>query len=169
MADRINAHMAKSRQSDSLGGPRIQRELEDRLAAIVVDACFDFGCGIAGGQTLKKGADINVTNIMTESPGGVQQGGVGQVTQSVSTQLPDTLIKTLDEIMGTSEFKALEPNKQDELRDMAETVRDEVSKSSPDEGKIARWSKRICSKLKEFGLAASASAIGSILATKAGF
>jgi hypothetical protein len=123
----------------------MQRELVERLALAVRNGCIDFGFGVAGGQTLKKGADLNVTNVMTNSPGGVQQGGVGHLSQKVVQEVHSNLIRELETMLSASDFQALDEEEQSELRDLADTVREEIVKERPDEAKVqrrgARWSK----------------------------
>lgn len=165
MAKRICDHMAASRESNQLGiAVKIQEELEQRIAEIVENVCFEFENGFVGDQTLKKDKDINITAIQNQSPGGILQTSTGDGTQNAQTNVYAPLLSALDEMMETDEFGKLDSEQQDDIRDIVDTVRKETEEPAPDSGKIQRWGKRAVKKLSEFGLNVSANAIGSILA-----
>ncbi len=159
----ISQSVRSSRQRAGSIAGNSQSELDTGLQNIIADAIFDFQNGIAGGQTLKKGQDISVTNIMNQSPGAIQQGGVGNVAQTDTSALLLRLVEELKKIENLPELEQIDSESKVEILDIVEAVSDEASKQSSDLGKLQRWGGRLIGKLEEFGMSATASAIGSII------
>jgi hypothetical protein len=107
----------------------------------------DFRHGMMGSQRLKKDPVVSIVGNQNNSPGAVQQIGVGNFSQSAFVQNHKPLVEAIDAALSSAEFKALPEPDQQGFRDVAEVVKEEAYKDTPDSGKLKRWGER----LVEFG------------------
>jgi hypothetical protein len=91
----------------------------------------DFVHGMIGDVRLKKETSISVVNNQTNSPGAIQQAGVGNFSQAAFTQQHHALIAAIDKAMVSEEFAALKQEEKDELADVAEALKTEAAKATP--------------------------------------
>ena len=93
----------------------------------------DFSHGMAGNVRMKKEASINVINNQTNSPGAIQQAGVGNFSQTAFTQQHHALVSAqIDMALASEEFSCLKQDEKDELSDIAEALKAEAAKDAPD-------------------------------------
>jgi len=124
----------------------------------------DFRHGMMGSQRLKKDPVVSIVGNQNNSPGAVQQIGVGNFSQSAFVQNHKPLVEAIDAALSSAEFKALpEPNQQG-FRDVAEVVKEEAYKDTPDSGKLKRWGKRLVELGTDLGLKVATGTIATLLA-----
>jgi hypothetical protein len=102
---------------------------------------------------------INQTN----SPGAVAQVGAGKFSQSAFTQQQNQLIETIDQVIGSPEFTALNPEQQQGFLDIADVVKAEASSATPDTGKLQRWGKALVGYATDVGMKIASNAIAQVL------
>ena len=124
----------------------------------------DFSQGMLGDEKLKKDPSVSIVNTQTNSPGAVQQVGSGNFSQTAFTQQHQTLISEIDTALASQEFKSLDIEKQDEFRDIADFVKAEAAKDTPDQGKLKRLGAKLVELAKDTGMQTIAGSIGAILA-----
>jgi len=123
----------------------------------------DFMNGMIGNERMKKDPVVSIVNTQSNSPGAVQQVGVGEFSQSAVINHHQQLVAAIDRALASAEFKQLEPAQKDGFRDMADVVKDEATKSSPDPVKLKRWSERLIGLAKEIGMKVAVSEIGQAI------
>ncbi len=121
----------------------------------------DFAHGMLGSELMKKDPLVNVVN--NNSPGSIQQVGVGNFSQSVFVQRNTELISAIDQALSSSEFKALSGDKQASLTDVAEVLKAEASKNAPDPGKLKRWGDRFVQMCGDVGIKVAGTSIAQVL------
>jgi hypothetical protein len=161
METRFAAHAPKAQGHDLNG--RLLREFTEKLDVDVKKAITDFGFGLAGDETLKKDSGTVVTNVMHDSPGASQAAGGRDVHQKVVHHIYAPLIQQLEELSGTEAFKQLDAEKQEEVGDLVESVREAAIVAEPDPKKVERRTNRLMKQLDDFGLQVAANAVGAIL------
>ena len=132
-------------------------ELRDRLLD-------DFKNGMMGSGKLKKDPVVSIIANQTGSPGAIQQIGVGGFSQTAFVENNQTLVKAIDDAMLSSEFNSLQPEQKDGFRDIADVVKGELSKPTPDVGCLKRWGKRLVEFGTDVGMKTVSSTIASVLA-----
>lgn len=165
LADRLTEPLQhRSPNEASLAGSLIENLVDD-LNAETEKCVFDFENGIAGGMMMKKGQDISVTNNMINSPGGVQQGGIdNKATTTTNQETLAKLVIALRAIEEQPDFKELNDVQKIDVSDIIDVVRQEAEKPQPDVNKLKRWGGKLVNKMGEFGMNASASGAGSLIA-----
>jgi hypothetical protein len=140
---------------------QMAHELEKRLVMAAHAALDDFSHGMQGNVRLRKEPLVNniINNTMTNSPGAVQQAGVGTFSQSAFIQQTANLVKALDAFLASEEFQKLDEAKRDAVGDVADALKQEAAKKEPDAGKLRRWGSRLSDLTKEFGLHVAATGI----------
>lgn len=149
------------------GGPsagikaKMADELQERLRRMLNDELDDFSHGMHGGARLKKEPVVNsiINNTMNNSPGAVQQAGVGKFSQSAFTQQTAHLTQAIDAFLASPEFQQLAPEQKDAVADVADALKHEAAQSEPNPGKLRRWGERLSGLTKEFGLHVAASGV----------
>lgn len=121
----------------------------------------DFAHGMMGENRLKKDSVVNV--VQTNSPGAVQQVGIGQFSQTAFVQNHQPLIAAIDAALSSPEFVALKDEDKVGLRDIADIVKAEAQKPTPDAGKLRRWGDRLVAITSDVGLRVVSSTIAQIL------
>jgi hypothetical protein len=137
----------------------IAAELNTRLVHLM----DDFSQGMLGYEKLKKDPSVSIVNMQTNSPGAVQQVGSGNFSQTAFTQHYQTLISAVDTALASPEFQTLDVERQDEFRDVADVVKLEAAKDTPDQGKLKRWGGKLVTLAKDAGMQTVAGSIGAIL------
>jgi len=159
MMDAINARAGRSNQyGEIVGRTRIAFE---ELTKSLLD---DFNNGMMGSSRLKKDPVVSVVANQTNSPGGIQQVGVGDFSQNAFATNHQQLVDAIDAALTSPEFEALESNQQEGFRDIAEVVKDEANKVPPDAGRLKRWGSRLVEVAKEIGMKTASTTIASVLA-----
>src|SRR5438128_2390401 len=100
---------------------------------------------------------VTIVANQSESPGAVQQIGVGQFSQHAFVANNRPLIAAIDDALASQEFASLQPTQQDGFRDMAQVLKTELSKPSPDQGALRRWGNRLVEFGKEVGMKTASS------------
>ena len=144
---------------------RLVSELRDERQRIA----DDYSHGMLGDSPLSRDPIVSVTSNIVNSPGAITQSGVGVLSQTVHQQEIAPFIASLDNFLANKEVHQLDANRQDALRDVVDVLRAEAQKNPPDPGKLKRWGTRLLELASDFGVQASAGAVGTILAKLVGF
>jgi hypothetical protein len=147
--------------------PTVAREINDirvRLGELRTRRMRDFTHGMMGNERMKKDQVVSIINNQNNSPGAIQQTGIGNFSQTAFTQQHQPLIAAIDAALASAEFANLADNQKQGFRDIAEVVKDEASKPVPDASKLKRRSDRLISMGTEVGMRLAVSEIGQILA-----
>lgn len=123
----------------------------------------DFTHGMMGDQRMKRDSVVSIVNTQSNSPGAVQQVGVGEFSQSAIINHHQQLVQAIDRALVSPEYQALEQDQKEGFRDIAEVVKDEAVKPNPDPVKLKRWSERLVGLAKEVGMRVAASEIGQAI------
>ena len=125
----------------------------------------DFRHGMMGSNRLKKDAVVNVINNQTNSPGSVQQIGIGDnFSQSAFAQNHQELANAIDRALASEEFSHLQPDQKEAYSDTALVVKEEAAKAQPDAGKLMRWGRRLVDLGKDLGMKVATAEIVHLLA-----
>jgi hypothetical protein len=138
---------------------KMAKELDLRLAEISAAAIDDFEHGMMGGARLKNDHVVSIVNNMINSPGGVQQAGVGEFSQTAFTDQSNNLIRAIDGLLASAEFQKLDEDKRDAVSDVANSLKQEATSGDPDPGRLKRWGLRLSTMTKEFGLHVAAAGV----------
>jgi hypothetical protein len=154
--------LARERASHDGGtGSEIVNKMDATLQKRKDELLDDFKHGMMGSEKLKKDPVISV--VQSHSPGAVQQVGVGDFSQSAFVQNNRPLVEAIDMALTSAEFQTLPPAEQEGFRDIAEIVREEAEKQTPDPGKLRRWGKRLVELGTDIGLKFATGTIASVL------
>lgn len=124
----------------------------------------DFKNGMMGSERLKKDPLLNVINNQTNSPGAIQQVGIGdKFSQAAFTQNHNELVTAIDRALSSAEFAQLAQDKKDAFSDTAVVVKEEALKQTPDVGKLKRWGGRLIDLSKDIGMKVAAADIVHLL------
>ncbi len=124
----------------------------------------DFSHGMQGDERLKKDPLVSVINNQTNSPGAIQQVGIGDnFSQTAFTQNHHQLISAIDRALTSPEFARLESAQKDAFSDTAVVVRDEAAKPQPDVGKLKRWGGRLVDLAKDLGMSVATAELVELL------
>ena len=156
----------KAGQAGKLGGGygdivnRMRVEMEAKRDNLLAD----FKNGMMGSERLKKDPLLNVINTQTNSPGAIQQVGIGDnFSQSAFTQNHHELVNAIDRALASNEFTRLNQDQKDAFSDTAVVVKEEASKLTPDVGKLKRWGTRLVDLSKDIGMKVAAGEIVHLL------
>ena len=134
--------------------------LSERKDALV----DDFRHGMMGSQRLKKDPVVSIVSNQNNSPGAVQQIGVGdKFSQQAFVQNHQPLIDAINKALTSPEFAKLQPEQKDGFKDVADTLLDEAKKDQPDPGKLKRWGTRLGELATQLGLHVAATEIVHIV------
>jgi hypothetical protein len=93
---------------------------------------------------LKKDPLVNVINTQTNSPGAIQQVGIGDnFSQTAFNQNHHELVTAIDRALLSGEFAQLKKDQKEAFSDTSAVVKEEASKPQPDVGKLKRWGSRL--------------------------
>jgi hypothetical protein len=134
-----------------------------RLSEMRARGMRDFSHGMLGDERMKKDGVVSIVNNQTNSPGAIQQSGVGNFSQQAFTQQHQPLIAAIDAALASAEFANLRESQKQGFRDIADVVKEEAAKPVPDATKLKRWSDRFISTGTEVGMRVAVSEIGQIL------
>jgi hypothetical protein len=140
---------------------KMAKELDARLAEVSAAAIDDFEHGMTmGGLRLKKDPAVSIVNNMVNSPGAVQQAGIGDgFSQSAFTDQSNNLVRAIDHLLTSAEFQKLDQDKQDEIADVAHSLKQEAMSDNPDPGRLKRWGLKLSALTKAFGLHVAAAGL----------
>jgi hypothetical protein len=138
---------------------KMAKELDVRLGEISAAAIDDFEHGMMRGARLKKEHVVSIVNNMINSPGGVQQAGVGEFSQTAFTDQSNHLIRAIDGLLASAEFQNLDEEKREAVADVANALKQEATNENPDAGRLKRWGLRLSALTKEFGLHVAAAGV----------
>jgi hypothetical protein len=139
----------------------IQHSLED-LRRTLTD---DFAHGMRGNERVKKDPVVNVINNQTNSPGAIQQVGIGDnFSQTAFTQNHQELVSAIDRALASDEFGRLGLDGKEAFNDTALVVKEEAAKAQPDVGKLKRWGRRLVDLGKDLGMKVGTAEIVHLLA-----
>jgi hypothetical protein len=116
----------------------------------------DFTHGMMGSEKLKKDPLVSIVSNLTNSPGAVQQIGVGTFSQTAATQQYNSLVDAIDSVVASPEFDALSQDQKDAFTDISDALKTEVIK--PNAGN------RLVALSTDIGLRVAANAIAQVLA-----
>jgi hypothetical protein len=124
----------------------------------------DFQHGIRGSERLKKDPLVSVINTQSNSPGAIQQVGIGDnFSQNAYAKNHQELINVIDRAMASQEFVTLTPQQQEAFADTATVVKEEAAKAQPDVGRLKRWGTRLGGLAKDLGMNVAATEIFELL------
>jgi hypothetical protein len=123
----------------------------------------DFQHGMMGSGRLKKDPVVSIVSNQTDSPGAVQQVGVGNFSQNAFVQNHQPLVDAVNKALASPEYAKLEPAQQEGFKDVADTLLDEAKKDKPDAGKLKRWAHRLGELATQLGLHVAATEIVHIV------
>ena len=124
----------------------------------------DFQHGMLGSQRLKRDPLVSVINTQSNSPGAIQQVGIGDnFSQSAFTNTHHQLLQAIDRALNSQEFNSLNPEQRAAFSDTAAVVKEEAAKAEPDVGKLMRWGTRLGWLAKELGMGVAAGEIVELL------
>jgi hypothetical protein len=155
---RVQGAFASRNMTDALGNDFLLAM--DRQITTIVD---DFRYGIAGGTRLSKDPLVSVISNITNSPGAVVQGGVGNVQHVVTSGASNDIRSALTQFMASAEVHALSAENRQSLADVAEVIEGELQNPKPDASKVARWGKRLIDLGERLGIAVAASGLSHVL------
>jgi hypothetical protein len=138
---------------------KVRTALEGRRDRLI----DDFSHGMMGDMRLKKDPVVSVINSQTNSPGGVQQIGVGTFSQTAFARNHQPLIAAIDAALVSDEFERLEINRKQGFRHIADVVKEEAAKPQPDPGKLKTCSDHLIRMGTEIGMRVAVSEIGQVL------
>jgi hypothetical protein len=125
----------------------------------------DFTHGMIGSSRLKKDPLVNVINSQTNSPGAMQQVGIGDnFSQSIFNQTHTELVSAIDRALGSQEFIQLGRDQKEAFADTALVVKEEAAKSQPDAGRLKRWGRRLVDLGEDLGMQVVTAEIVHLLA-----
>jgi hypothetical protein len=162
LADNITEWLQRRYKNAPSGftGPSIPG-LKTKLHEMVRNAVDDFRHGMVGEERLAQDPVVNIVNTITNSPGAVQQNVVGQDNQQSVQQ--QSLFSEFDKLVSSEEFKQLPEQDRLAVKDLVDTLGDEIKKPKPDLPKIARWGRRLIEFVQQLGLDVAAAAIAKLL------
>jgi hypothetical protein len=125
----------------------------------------DFQHGMRGSERMKKDPLINVINNQSNSPGAIQQVGIGDnFSQNAFAKNHQELINAIDRALNSQEFATLSPAQQEAFNDTATVVKEEAAKAEPDIGRLKRWGTRLGELGKDLGMRVATAEIVQLLA-----
>lgn len=128
----------------------------------------DFINGMSGSAKMKKDPLVSVTATQQNSPGAVQQLGIGSNRQTATVENYRSIIDAVDSIINSGEYHALPDDKKLAFKDVADVLKDEASKSSPDTGKLKRWAAKLRDTAQDLGMKVATSALATLIASMFG-
>ena len=135
-----------------------------RLNEMRIRRMRDFSNGMIGDEKMKKDEVVNIINNQTNSPGAIQQSGVGDFSQQAFTQQYQPLVAAIDTALASAEFANLQESQRQGFKDIADYVKDEAAKPAPDPGKLKRWCQHLINMGKELGMKVAVSEIAQLIA-----
>jgi hypothetical protein len=151
----------------SLAPPNARKEVTERFLTamgVVISASLDdMRHGIAGGTRLTKDPVVSVISNITNSPGAVQQSGVGNVQQTVTSGTTNNIQSALAQFMNSTDVQGLTAENKQSVADVAEVLASELKKPQPDASKIARWGRRLIDIAERLGIGVVASGLSHTL------
>ena len=138
-------------------------DIKDDLRTRKEQLVDDFEHGMQGNSRLKKDPLVSVIANQTGSPGAIQQIGVGTFSQNAFAQQHAPLIAAIDDALKSAEYLNLEPKTQQGFEDVADIVREEASKQTPNVGKLQRWSTRLLELAQKSGMKVAESTLTAVL------
>jgi len=127
-------------------------ELREKFTEVRETFVDEFRHGMLGDSPLAKDPIVRVFSNVSNSPGAVvQTGGVGNLHQTVSQHIAQ-FNAAMEGLTSSPEFTGLDPADQQAVKDVADIIREELTKPTPDQSKVRRWGERLVGLAKEFGL-----------------
>ena len=167
MADLIMEKVKICGMHTGIAEATVAREINNIRVALDerrVRVLDDFAHGMMGSQRLKKDPVVNIVNNQNNSPGAVQQIGVGdKFSQQAFVQNHQPLIDSINKAVASPEFAKLQPEQKDGFKDVADTLLEEAKKEHPDPGKLKRWGTRLGELATQLGLHVAATEIVHIV------
>ncbi|UTD29500.1 hypothetical protein [Bradyrhizobium sp. WD16] len=155
-ANRLNLGAVTATQIEKVRA-KLERFKEQALA--------DFSHGMQGSERLRKDPVVSVINNQTNSPGAIQQVGIGDnFSQTAFTQNHNELVAAIDRALISQEFSQLSPEQKEAFSDTAAVVKEEAVKAEPDAGKLKRWGRRLVDLGKDLGMKVATAEIVHLLA-----
>jgi hypothetical protein len=121
----------------------------------------DFQHGMMRSEKLRNDGVINV--VQSNSPGAVLQVGSGNFNQSAYNQNHQSLVQEIEKALVSPEFAALKPDEKVSVQDIADVVKEEAAKPTPEPGKLKRWGDRLVKITEDVGLKVVSGTIAGIL------
>jgi hypothetical protein len=78
-------------------------------------------------------------------------------------QQASTILRAIDELLASDEFKKLGDPERAAVKDTADVIRDELKKPDGEPSKVSRWAHRLIGLAREFGMHVAASGLTKAL------
>lgn len=124
----------------------------------------DLNHGMMADGKLKKDPLVSLSAHQTNSPGAIQQLGVGDFSQSALIQNHQPLVEAIDRIETSDEFANLNEDRKALYRAYAEALKEEASEPKPDAGKMRKRTAKLLEFCRDTGMTTASSAIGEVIA-----
>jgi hypothetical protein len=130
----------------------------DRCIAAAVD---DFRFGMSGGARLTKDPVVSVITSISNSPGAVAQGGLGNVQHALTSVGNSSARAAIEAFLASVQVRNLSPDDRQSVTDVAKDLSAELEKPSPDPSGLQRCGKRLLELAEKVGVAVAASNNGA--------
>lgn len=157
----VDKIMMVARSRNTPVGGEIVNKMEVALCDqkdIILD---NFKHGMMGSDKLKNDGVINV--VQSNSPNAVVQVGSGNFNQSAYNQNHQSLVQEIERALASQEFATLKDDDKVSVQDIAEVVKEEAAKPTPEPGKLKRWGDRLVKITEDVGLKVVSGTIAGIL------
>lgn len=106
---------------------------------------------------------VSVITKITNSPGAVAQGGIGNVQDARTSIAGADIRSALAQFMNSTQVQALAVDDKQSIADVAEVLVTELDKPQPDAGRITRWGRRLIDIAERLGIGVAASGLSHVL------
>jgi hypothetical protein len=174
-ADQLSAAIGELAAKRARNAGSVAKMIQDRVADLTGqiqskknDLLDDFIHGMLGSERMKKDPLVSVTATQQNSPGAVQQLGIGSNKQTATVENYRSIIDAVDSIINSGEYRALPEDKKVEFKDIADVLKEEAAKQSPDAGKLRRWAEKLKGTAQDLGMKVAMSALATLIASMFG-
>ncbi|MBX9829813.1 MAG: hypothetical protein K2Y27_33090 [Xanthobacteraceae bacterium] len=163
----VGDYVTKRGKNTGLNAAMIQRQTDNITILIQKkkgELLDDFINGMLGSQKMKKDPLVNVVANQHNSPGAVQQLGIGS-KQTARVENYNSLIDAVDSIINSGEYQALPEDKKIEFKDVADVLKEEAAKQTPDVGKLKRWAEKLRATAQDLGMTVATGTLATLIAS----
>ena len=131
------------------------------LGQISDEQLDDFTHGILGNTKMKKDPLVTLTANQTNSPGAIQQVGLGSQQSAIVNY--QNLINAIDSIVRSSEYASLSNEQKVAFDDIADFIGNEAAKPAPDVSRLTRWGKKLLQLTEDLAMNVATSTLATAL------
>jgi len=144
-------------------GSRLETEFLQRTDEAIAGIVDDFRHGISEGVRMKQDPLVNIVTSVTDSPGAVVQGGIGNLQRNISAGASANIRKAIIGFVNSPEVQGLPPEIKQNVIDVADVLTEELEKPAPDASRIARWGRKLLAIAEDLGIQVASSGISEAL------